>query len=437
MSICFVHLSDIHFGQETGGQLTINNDIKERLIDDVALVTNELSAGQAQGLIVTGDIAFSGKEAEYKVAANWLDRVTEAAGCDPCDIQVVPGNHDIDWNEITALTEMMLMKIAEEGEPALDRFLERDADREVLFRRFSAYKPFAEAYRCPLNVSGQLAEEHLVPLAPGRALRFIRLNSALACSKKDKRGRLLLGARQRVLNERTGEELIVLCHHPLHWCQDSDDALLFIKNRARVFICGHEHKPAFSIEEVGENRHLMKLAAGATIPPHSDKKHGYSYNFLEFEWDEATDALTVVVRARKWLNGEKRFSADEGLLRGEEARFTLGCPNFRQSPREFAFPVEDGPTVGAANTVQIATPNDPATRSQDEAMTDSYSLLLLYFFRDISQVQRLNILTKLGALPPEWKGSMSESLQRQAFDRLVAAGRSKDLWTEVRKLINF
>ena len=69
-------------------------------------------------------------------------------------------------------------------------------------------------------------------------------------------------------------------------------------------------------------------------------------------------------------------------------------------------------------------------------MTDSYSLLLLYFFRDTSQVQRLNILTKLGALPPEWKGSMSETLQRQAFDSLVEAGRSKELWTEVRKLIN-
>ena len=433
MSVCFVHLSDIHFGQETGGQLTINNDIKERLIDDVASVTKELTAGRTQGLIVTGDIAFSGKEVEYRLAGSWLDRVTQAAGCEPCDIQVVPGNHDIDRNEITPLTEMMLMKIAEEGEPALDRFLEKEADREVLFRRFSAYRPFAEGYRCPLDVSGQLAEEHLVPLAPGRAVRFIRLNSALACSKNDKRGRLLLGAGQRVLNQRRGEELIVLCHHPLHWCQDSDDALLFIKNRARVFICGHEHKPAFSIEKVDETKDLMMLAAGATVPPNSDKKHGYRYNFLEFEWDEPTDALKVVVRPRKWLNGEKCFSADKGLPGGNEAKFTLRCPNFRQSPLEFTFPVEEGSTVGAADTIQIASPNNLSTKAQEEPMADSYSLLLLHFFRDVSQAQRVNILAKLGALPLDWKGNLSETTQRRAFDRLVKEGRSEDLWTEVHK----
>ena len=69
-------------------------------------------------------------------------------------------------------------------------------------------------------------------------------------------------------------------------------------------------------------------------------------------------------------------------------------------------------------------------------MADSYSLLLLHFFRDASQAQRVNILATLGALPPDWKGSLSETTQRQAFDRLVKAGRSEELWTEVRKRIN-
>ena len=112
---------------------------------------------------------------------------------------------------------MMLEKIVKEGETALDEFLEDEADRELLFRRFFAYRPFAEGYRCTLDTSAELAEERVATLAPGRSIRFIRLNSALVCSRHDEEGKLLLGARQRVMRERPGEELVVLCHHPLHW----------------------------------------------------------------------------------------------------------------------------------------------------------------------------------------------------------------------------
>ena len=244
MSVGFVHLSDIHFGQEKGGGIWIHNDVKERLIDDVRGVAKEMEASRAAGIVVTGDIAGGGRESEYTEAAAWLDRVAAAAGCAISDIQVVPGNHDIDRDKITPATQMMLKRIIAEGEPALDEFLESDTDRDLLFRRFLAYRSFAEAYRCPLNTNAELAEERVAQLAPGRAIRFIRLNSALACSKDDEKGKLLLGARQRVMQQRPGEELIVLSHHPLHWFQDSEDALRFIRSRARVFISGHEHNPS-------------------------------------------------------------------------------------------------------------------------------------------------------------------------------------------------
>ena len=55
MSIGFVHLSDIHFGQESGGSIWIHNDVKERLIEDVGLAVKGLEAGRASGIIVTGD----------------------------------------------------------------------------------------------------------------------------------------------------------------------------------------------------------------------------------------------------------------------------------------------------------------------------------------------------------------------------------------------
>ena len=434
MSIGFVHLSDIHFGQENGGKIWIHNDVKDRLIDDVKLVAKKLESGRAAGIIVTGDIAYQGHASEYTAAGAWLDKVADAAGCDMYDIQVVPGNHDIDRDEITELTKMMLEKIVSEGEPALDSFLKSDADRDLLFRRFSAYLPFAEGYRCPLDTNAELAEERVAELAPGRAIRFIRLNSALACSKKDEKGKLLLGARQRVLKQRPGEELVVLSHHPVHWFQDSEDAFLFIRNRARVFMSGHEHNPSVKTETIEEGSDLMILAAGATVPPNSDDTFTYCYNFIEFDWDAEADALSVYVRPRAWMNAQKRFDADDVPLGGRDPRFTLACPNFRNAPQANDLHIQQAVVDGASATVTITALDDHGPKAREEAVVDTYPLLLLRFFRDISPVQRVSILASLGALPPNWKGTLSEPFERKALDGLVKAGRSDELWIELRKI---
>jgi hypothetical protein len=143
---------------------------------------------------------------EYAAAGEWLDLLASAAGCKITDIQVVPGNHDIN-REGCRSSEMMLAEIAEKGEPRLDYFLEFEKDREVFYGRFEEYREFAEGYNCPLDREGGTAGERMVKLAPGRTLRFIGLNSALCCAKKDEKGKLLLGARQRTLPRKAGEEL--------------------------------------------------------------------------------------------------------------------------------------------------------------------------------------------------------------------------------------
>lgn len=437
MGISFVHLSDIHFGQEKGGQIKIHDDIKKCLIDDVEFVAKSLESGRAAGIIVTGDIAFGGRVEEYTAAAAWLDEVAKAAGCDIFDIQVVPGNHDINRGEITPLTEMMLEKIVAEGESALDSFLDSDADRDLLFRRFSDYQPFALGYRCSLDTNAELVEERVDELAPGRSIRFVRLNSALACSKKDKKGKLLLGARQRVLKPKPGEELVILCHHPVHWFQDSEEAWLYISNRARVFISGHEHNPSVKISKIEEGSDLMMLAAGATIPPNSDDTfHGdYCYNFIEFDWDEEADALSVYVQPRVWVNAQKRFVAGDVKLNGQGPKFTLACPNFRKAPQAKDLLTQEAMLDSASDTVTITVHDDHALKTQEEETVDTCPLLLLRFFRDISPAQRIGILASLGTLPPNWNGTLSESVERKAFDSLLREGRSEELWTELYKIM--
>jgi hypothetical protein len=45
MPFVFLHLSDIHFGQEKGGRVVTHKDVRERLIDDVDLMRQKLPNG--------------------------------------------------------------------------------------------------------------------------------------------------------------------------------------------------------------------------------------------------------------------------------------------------------------------------------------------------------------------------------------------------------
>ena len=246
----------------------------------------------------------------------------------------------------------------------------------------------------------------------------------------------MLGARQRVMRERAGEELVVLCHHPLHWFRDSEDAMRYISNRARIFISGHEHDPGVRVEPVDDGRDLMMLAAGATVPPIAEEGFNYIYNLLEFKWEEATEGLRVRVRPREWADSLKRFSRGSQSQDENGCLFELACPNFRAAAGVEVRGAEEMEIEGAFETVQVQVLNKLDGEVREEPMAETYSLMLLRFFRDISSSRRLSILATLGALPMDLQGVVNETMERRAFDKLVKAGRSEELWTELCKAID-
>jgi hypothetical protein len=427
LTAVFVHLSDIHFGQEkNGGDVVINNDARERLIDDAADVMKKAGKPLA-GIIVTGDVAYSAQPEEYVIAGEWLDRLAKRLGGAIYEIQIVPGNHDIDRNEISGATEWMLSEVATKGEEALNRILDDEGDRERLYRRFHAYRDFAIGYRCPLDFSGGMSTDFRVVLAPNRALRFVRLNSALACSMRDAKGKLILGARQRTLPAgEAGEETVVLAHHPLSWFQDSTDAGRFLRGRGRVFISGHEHYPALIVEKVEAERDLMLLAAGATTPDKKSDKYTYKYNIIEFEWHEPQDALAVTIHPRTWNDELKRFQEDSEFLAASERTTILSCPNFRAAPRGAG---GTAPQPASNNAPEIETVANPLTGGGAQVVTPSADekLLQLRFFRDLTEGDRLKILASLKAIPDDLGEPLDHEMERRLFTAVFKRGQGQEL----------
>lgn len=418
-----------------GGQLVVNNDARMQLIADAASFIKSLPNRKASGIIVTGDITYAGKRHEYEAAGKWLDELTSRVGCTAADIQMVPGNHDIDRDKIKGATEMMLEAIYAEGEAKLDSFLDEEADREVLYLRFEEYRRFADAYQCPLDCTGSNSAERRVELAEERAIRFVRLNSALICRGGKEKGNLLLGARQRVMTETIGEELIVMTHHPLDWYADSAEIARYLRSRARVFISGHEHLAAVEVQKVESGRDLMMLAAGATTPEKIDDKYTYAYNIVEFDWDEVEDALAVTLHLRAWNDEMKRFEADDIQLGGRDRRIVLGSPNFRRAP---APPkpevIRDVPHTEPAH-VEIILPKEEDVTSNGQADETEYQNLHLRFFRDLAEGDRLRILVELDAVPREFGGNFNHETESKLFRSIVRANRFNELHDKIENAL--
>jgi hypothetical protein len=201
----------------------------------------------------------------------------------------------------------------------------------------------------------------------------------------------------------------------MNWFQDSDGALDYVRSRARVYMSGHEHNPSVKIEPFEAGCDLMRLAAGATVPPKVEHGVNYCYNVVEFEWAADIDALSVTVTPRAWVKSHTRFGDAPQVLAGLGPTFQLGCPNFRRGVN-----VQAGETPEPTSAFQEVATAQP--KRMEAIVEDRYQGLLLRFFRDLTQSQRLSILVDLVLLPPQWSGPVTHVLERRCLDRLQVAG---------------
>lgn len=445
MSAVFVHVSDIHFGQEKDDRVHIHTDVKRQLIADARDAISSIAGGVAHGILVTGDIAHSGTCAEYEDAGKWLDELAAGIGVEIHCVQMVPGNHDLDRSKLSFAGKAILDHIRAGGAQEYEKILNNPTDRAALFARLEEYERFSFGYNCPLNNEGGYASDMVVNLAPGKSIRFIRFNSALLChgEERDDNPELIIGSRQFAIPRDEGVENIVLVHHPLQWYKDQEQVRTYIRSRARVFISGHEHNPRVSVENVEAGCDIMMLSAGATVPYKSDDIYTFTYNIIEFDWDEETDGLSVTIHPRAWNSQRTCFEDDHKRLGGKRPNFLLACPSSRRIERpkqQEAIQLTDRsvtedhilPVISISEvTSEEVFGGGPAMK----AMEEGYENARLHFFRDLFDIERLRILVKLNAIPENFNERMSKGIERRLFDMLVRNGRLSEIEGMIKQLI--
>lgn len=91
MTFRWIHLSDFHF---TASDPYDSNTVLKPLFTEIE--RRRQVGFLADAVFATGDIANSGKAAEYQQATAFFDALLKAAGLDKSRLFVVPGNHDLD-----------------------------------------------------------------------------------------------------------------------------------------------------------------------------------------------------------------------------------------------------------------------------------------------------------------------------------------------------
>lgn len=96
MKFSIIHLTDIHMKGQT------DNYICSRTSSIIHAINSVLFPGEVAIIVVSGDIAFSGQESEYRIAKDFFDQIKsgirQEKGIDSL-LLAVPGNHDCDFSK--------------------------------------------------------------------------------------------------------------------------------------------------------------------------------------------------------------------------------------------------------------------------------------------------------------------------------------------------
>jgi predicted MPP superfamily phosphohydrolase len=239
--IRFLHVSDFHLRPAR-----VSRYEQDRVLDGLLGFLERDRAGFPLDLVfVTGDLAWSGKAAEYVLVVDLLRKLLEATGVPPERLFVVPGNHDVD----RGVGRWLLRTLA--GDDEAIAFFEEPDGRTFHRRKLEAYEASLRELLGPerslgLHVGAEAVE--LVEVA-GTRLAVASFNSSWFSQGDGDQGKLWIGepnirgALGRIADA-DAAFAISLVHHPFEYLHEGERELIesWFERGFDLVLRGHLHK---------------------------------------------------------------------------------------------------------------------------------------------------------------------------------------------------
>ncbi len=440
--LVFIHLSDIHFHRERNSMFDIDSGLRNELVLDVNEIAREL--GHVNGVLISGDIAFSGKISEYDDASTWIARLCDQAGCPAENVWVVPGNHDVDRATIQA--SAIIQNIHSDLRPkdsayvdaGLKKWLSDPQAKDLMFSPIENYNTFAQRFGCQSNSSEVYWQQEL-KLNDGSSLRIRGINSALASGPTDNQEdrKLVVGGFQSNLLREPGVAYLVMCHHPADWILDADNMIDGLDANAAIQLFGHKHRQRF--QEVGNKG--VRIVAGAVQPTRSEVGWQPRYNILaiDVETDNDNRNLRLMAWPRLWRDDLRRFTADAETDGAIFRTFKLALGSWKgpiASRKELSSQQQinvDTNTQAPADYTVPEQNGHQAVMNAEEGRFVDIERRLMYRFFGLSYAQIVKIAARLDLLSDEDAGAKDAERFQRFYKRARERQQLAELWSLVEE----
>lgn len=279
--LAFIHMSDIHFRLHSGDPYDIDKPLRAAMINDVKnCALNHMQ--KVNGILVCGDLAYSGKEDEFRIANEFLVEVAEVSGCSLEDVFCVAGNHDVDQSVVRSsyVIETMqkeLNRVDSENADDTDnldnilRKIQQDPYIEgLLYKPIESYNKFADSLLCSYTVQKQNWERKM-KLGDKYTLKLWGMNSVFISNHKDHQddnGNWLMNGKEREMMMNCSQIPIPennviymsLCHHPVQ-CWNNKRLGEMMDGRVKLQLYGHKH-----IQSIDADNRRIRIYTGALQP---------------------------------------------------------------------------------------------------------------------------------------------------------------------------
>ncbi len=308
-----LHLSDLHFRASDQWQA---DPVLEALRRDAVATWK----GRVDLLIVTGDIAYSGKKAEYDLADAWLEALISELGLDRARVVLAPGNHDVDRGAINRTGRGAEVDFRRASEEEAGAWLRDQADRASLLDRCAGWLAFARRW-------GGGQEPWGPRDFPQLDTHVAVLDSALLSSGAKDRGQLRLTEHQLRAATRGWEaraHRVVAVHHPVDYLVESDRPHLAIVGKASLWLQGHLHEPDAVVEQRLGAR-LVRVSGGSA---YAGSVWSNSYSLIELDGEVRGHVRSWVNARQEWVPHATLFPPDGTWTTAHQV---IGAPRVTQA----------------------------------------------------------------------------------------------------------
>ena len=329
MKIGLLHLTDIHFRSKT--------DINGKIKSLVSVVSSEFREATKIYVVLSGDIAYSGKNDEYQKAGSFLSILKQFLQAElkelKLDFIIVPGNHDCDFENETgarkALNKLVSYDTLGDDKSVVDQLL----DVQGNFWKFYAKYNIVPTDRVYYTFQDSIG---------GRNIVFHCLNTALTSKLKEEAGGLFFPCKKY-----TPYQIDKNCihfgvwHHPANWFNPKTaennkvEFERFIENLASTHFLGHEHvQGAFEIENLNTNKTINLLSGEVFHDENKLEKSGFQTIVYDLDAEHGTR------KVYSWEKDHYKNSLERVLALHKEAGRVLAMKDaFFRSILEIKIPI--------------------------------------------------------------------------------------------------